>query len=153
MTVHRPYGKITLNPHVAHMWITCVHMCPTCVVPISPVCPHVVKNFHMWNTCEVWQTHVYIVCPTCDTQEPTCDYMWGSCGLLSLSITRTCGMNVWNWNNTQNPHVDFMWFFRKGESLNDIMLCNKQYCPPVRPTLFCAPSHWTISYMYNCTCM
>ena len=111
-----PNGKITLNPHVAHMWITCVHMCPTCVVPSSHFYPHVVKNFHMWNTCEVEQTHVYIVCLACDTQEPTCDYMWGSCGLLSLSITLTFGKNMWNWNNTQNPHVNFMWFFRMGGS-------------------------------------
>ena len=41
------YGKITLNPHVAHMWPACVHMCPTCAAPISHVCPHVAKNFHM----------------------------------------------------------------------------------------------------------
>ena len=96
-----PNGKITLNPHVAHMWITCVHMCPTCVVPSSHFYPHVVKNFHMWNTCEVEQTHVYIVCLACDTQEPTCDYMWwceacvGSYLLtLRSHVERTCEIGI-----------------------------------------------------------
>ena len=124
-----PYEKITLNPHVAHMWPTCVHMCPTCVVPISHVYPHVVKFFHMWNTCEVGQTHVNIMCLTCYTHEPTCDYMWGLCGLLSLSITLTCGKIMWNWNNTQNPHVNFMWFFRGGITVSLVLWIVRFHVP------------------------
>ena len=100
-----PYVKITLNPHVKLEQHTCVHMCPTCVVLISHVDPHVVKFFHMWNTCEVMQTQVYSVCPTCDSHEHTYGYMWASCGLLSLRITLRCGKNVWNWNNIRNPHL------------------------------------------------
>ena len=55
------YIESTCGPHVAHMWPTWVHMCPTCVVPISHVYPHVRKIFHMWDTCAVLQTHVDIV--------------------------------------------------------------------------------------------
>ena len=108
------YGKITLNPHVAHMW-------PTCVVPISRGYPHVRNIFQMWDTCEVLQTHVDIMCPTCDPHETTCGHNYVvSCGLLSLNITHICEMNVWNWNNTQNPHVNFMWFFLRENLLGSL---------------------------------
>jgi len=110
------------------MWPTCVHTWPACVVPISHVYPHVRIIFHMmWDTCEILQTHVDIVCPTCDSHEPTCGYMWGSCELLSLSIMLTYGMHVWNWNNTQNPHVNFMWFFPKGMLNIDVNHSTNQF--------------------------
>ena len=79
-----PYGKITLNPHVAHMCRTCVHMWPICAIAISHFCPHVRKFFHMWDTCEVRQTHVDIVCLTCDTHEP---HMWPHVGLMWAPIS------------------------------------------------------------------
>ena len=90
----------TDKSHWIYMWPTCVHRCSTCVVPMSHVYPHVMKNCHMWDTCEVGQTYVDVVCPTRDLHKLTCDYMWRSCGLLSLNITLACEMYVWNSNNT-----------------------------------------------------
>ena len=112
--VANPLRKNHIESTCAHMWPTCVHMWPTCVVPISYVYPHVRKIFHMWDTCEVMQTS------TCGYRVShmwlTWAHMWPTCGSceLSLNITLTCEMNMWNWNNTKNLHVDFMWFFCKG---------------------------------------
>ena len=91
--------------HVSHMCCSNFTRLPTCGAKFSHV-------KHMWGL----QTHVNIVCLTSDIHGLTCGHMWGSCGLVSLSITLTCRMNMWNWNNTQNPHVIFMRFFRKGET-------------------------------------
>ena len=99
--------------HVVYMWRHAVYlMWPTCVVSISHVYPHVETISHMWSTCEVKQAHVDIVCPTYDAHEPTCGYMWGSFGFLSLNITLTCEFNVWNWNNTKST-CEFHMIFRK----------------------------------------
>ena len=110
---------LTEKSHWIHMWPTCVHMWPTCAVPISHAYPYV-KNIFTCETHVMPWNHI-VVWSTCDRHQLTCDYTFGSFGLLSLCITLTCGMNMWNWNNTRNPHVHFMWFFRKaGKAIRPI---------------------------------
>ena len=79
----RPYGKITPNPHVVHLWLTGV-------APISHVFPHVMKIFHMSDTCEVDQIHADIMCPICHPHKPTCEAHVGSYLLaLRSHVSRT----------------------------------------------------------------
>ena len=92
-----PLQKNYIDPHVPHMCSHMVCMCgfnctrlPTCEIK----CSHMK---HMWgqsNTCGYrLSTHA------CDTYDRTCELVWvGSCAL-------TCGKNMRNYNNIQNPHV------------------------------------------------
>ena len=99
-----PYAKITLGPHVTHMCSHVGHMCCSNFTRLP--------TWGRFSTCE---THMRShMCTSCVSHVTHMNPNECSCGLLSLSITLTCEINIWNWNNTQNPHVNFMWFFRKG---------------------------------------
>jgi len=101
----------TEKSHWIHRWPTCVHMGPTCVVPISHIYPHVRKIF--WHVTHHVRSSVHMYTP-CAPHKPTCGFIWGSYGVLFVNIMLTGGKDTWNCNNTRNPHVDFVLFFRKG---------------------------------------
>ena len=99
------------GPHVA-VWPACDRMCPTCVVPISHVYPPV-KNIFTCKTQVKSGKHnvMWIPCaPHVTHMSPHVVYMWGTCGLLSLSITLICGKKhvKLEQGTTSTPHVNLM---------------------------------------------
>jgi len=123
--INKPWRAfLTEKSHWIHMW-------PTCVPHVFPCGTHVLFQFHMFphmwgkfSTCETHGRPCKHMCISCDPQvthmSPHVVICEARVGSHLLALRSHVKKNMWNWNNTRNSHVNFMWYFCRVIALFDV---------------------------------